>query len=197
MIQIDDKVIGTSVLDECFICDLQKCFGACCVHGISGAPLEMDEIATLEEEIGNILPYLKPDGIKAIKEQGVAVLDFEGDLTTPLIDGKECAYCIEEKGISFCGIEKAYNAGKTTYIKPISCHLYPIRVKKFTEITGVDYDRWDICKPAITLGKKEGVPVYKFLKVPIIRRFGEDFYRQLEEVAAILKDQQRTNPNNI
>ena len=190
MIQIDDKVIGTAVLDECFICDLSKCLGACCVHGISGAPLEVDEIAILEEEIANILPYLKPEGVKAIEEQGVAVADFEGELTTPLINGEECAYCIGENGVSFCGIEKAYNAKKTTYLKPISCHLYPIRVKKFGDTIALNYDRWDICKPAIALGNKEGVAVYKFLKGPIVRRFGEDFYAQLDEAAAMLKKQQ-------
>lgn len=193
MIQIDNKVVGTSVLDECFICDLPKCLGACCVHGISGAPLEIDEIETLEAEIENILPYLKPNGAKAIQAQGVAVADFEGEMTTPLIDGKECAYCIEENGISFCGIEKAYNAGKTTYLKPISCHLYPIRLKNFGDIIAVNYDRWDICKHAVSLGKKEGVAVYKFLKGPIVRRFGEDFYAQLDEAATMLKDEK---PNN-
>lgn len=193
MIQIDNKVVGTSVLDECFICDLPKCLGACCVHGISGAPLEIEEIEILEAEMENILPYLKPEGVKAIEAQGVAVADFEGEITTPLIDGKECAYCIEENGISFCGIEKAYNAGKTTYLKPISCHLYPIRIKKFGDIIAVNYDRWDICKHAITLGNKESVEVYKFLKGPIIRRFGEDFYYQLDEAATMLKNQKTNN----
>lgn len=193
MIQIDNKVVGTSVLDECFICDLPKCLGACCVHGISGAPLEIEEIEILEAEMENILPYLKPEGVKAIEAQGVAVADFEGEITTPLIDGKECAYCIEENGISFCGIEKAYNAGKTTYLKPISCHLYPIRIKKFGDIIAVNYDRWDICKHAITLGNKEGVEVYKFLKGPIVRHFGEDFYNQLDEAAAIMKNQKTNN----
>lgn len=193
MIQIDNKVVGTSVLDECFICDLPKCLGACCVHGISGAPLEIEEIEILEAEMENILPYLKPEGVKAIEAQGVAVADFEGEITTPLIDGKECAYCIEENGISFCGIEKAYNAGKTTYLKPISCHLYPIRIKKFGDIIAVNYDRWDICKHAITLGNKEGVEVYKFLKGPIVRHFGKDFYNQLDEAATMLKNQQTNN----
>jgi len=193
MIQIDNKVVGTSVLDECFICDLPKCLGACCVHGISGAPLEIEEIEILEAEMENILPYLKPEGVKAIEAQGVAVADFEGEITTPLIDGKECAYCIEEEGISFCGIEKAYNAGKTTYLKPISCHLYPIRIKKFGDIIAVNYDRWDICKHAVTFGNKEGVEVYKFLKGPILRHFGEDFYNQLDEAAAIMKNQKTNN----
>lgn len=183
-------------MDECFICDLPKCLGACCVHGISGAPLELEEIAILEEEIEKILPFLKPEGIKAIIEQGVAVADFEGELTTPLIDGKECAFCVEENGISFCGIEKAFKANKTTYLKPISCHLYPIRIKKFADIIAVNYDRWDICKQAVILGNKEGIPVYKFLKEPIIRRFGEEFYTQLEEAASMLKDQERNNTTN-
>lgn len=192
MIQIDDKVVGSSVLDECFICDLPKCLGACCVHGISGAPLEIEEIEILETEIENIIPFLKPEGVKAILDQGVAVVDFEGEITTPLIEGKECAFCIEENGVSFCGIEKAHNAGKTTYLKPISCHLYPIRIKRFGDIIAVNYDRWDICKHAVTLGNKEGVEVYKFLKAPIIRRFGEDFYAQLDDAATMLKNQKST-----
>jgi Protein of unknown function (DUF3109). len=187
MIQIDDKIIGTAIFEELFICDLHHCLGACCVQGISGAPLELDEALVLEDDLEKILPFLKPEGIKTIREQGVAVNDFEGELTTPLIEGKECAFCIEEKGISQCGIERAFDQGKTLLRKPVSCHLYPIRVKTIGEYTALNYDHWDICNFARVLGRKEGVPVYQFLKEPIIRRFGEDFYVQLEEAARLIK----------
>lgn len=190
MIQIDDKIVGSAVFEEQFICDLPLCLGACCVQGISGAPLDVDEALMLEDDLEQILPFLKPAGVKAIQEHGVAVTDFEGDLTTPLIEGKECAFCIEEKGISHCGIERAFEQGKTTFRKPVSCHLYPIRVKTIGEYTAINYDHWDICNHARVLGKREGVPVYKFLKVPLIRRFGEDFYAQLEEAARLIKEAQ-------
>lgn len=187
MIQIDDKIIGTAVFEEQFICDLPNCLGACCVQGISGAPLDLAEVLLLEDDLEKIIPFLKPEGVKAIRELGVVVTDFEGDLTTPLINGKECAFCIEEKGISQCGIERAYNQGETKFQKPVSCHLYPIRIKTIGEFTAINYDHWDICNHARVLGKKEGVPVYQFLKEPIIRRFGEDFYLQLEEAASLIR----------
>lgn len=187
MIQIDDKIIGTAVFEEQFVCDLPNCLGACCVQGISGAPLDLGEVLLLEDDLEMIIPFLKPEGVKVIRELGVVVTDFEGDLTTPLINGKECAFCIEEKGISQCGIERAYNQGKTKFQKPVSCHLYPIRIKTIGEFTAINYDHWDICNHARVLGKKEGVPVYQFLKEPIIRRFGEDFYLQLEEAARLIR----------
>ncbi|HUW04834.1 MAG TPA: DUF3109 family protein [Williamwhitmania sp.] len=187
MIQIDDKIIGSAVFEEQFICDLPNCLGVCCVQGISGAPLDLAEVLLLEDDLEKIIPFLKPEGVEAIRELGVVVTDFEGDLTTPLINGKECAFCIEEKGISQCGIERAYKQGKTKFQKPVSCHLYPIRIKTIGEFTAINYDHWDICNHARVLGEKEGVPVYQFLKEPIIRRFGEDFYQQLEEAARLIR----------
>ncbi len=187
MIQIDDKVLSLDLLKKYFCCDLAKCHGACCVQGQSGAPLTQDEVLILEDILKKVTPFLKPEGIKSIKEQGVAVIDGDGDLTTPLIDGKECAYCINEKGINLCAIEKAWLNKKVDFRKPISCHLYPIRVKDFSTFAGLNYDQWDVCEPARKLGLKENIPVYKCLKDAIIRAYGTDFYLQIEEAARLLE----------
>lgn len=187
MIQIDDKILSLDILQKHFCCDLEECHGACCVHGDSGAPLSQDEVLILEDIFDSIKRYMKPAGIKAVKEQGVAVVDSDGDIVTPLIDGKECAYCIEENGISLCAIEKAWLNKKVDFRKPISCHLYPIRVKNYTSFIGLNYDQWVVCEPARKLGQKENIPVYKCLKDSITRAYGEDFYLQIEEVAKLLE----------
>ncbi len=189
MIQIDDKLISFDVFEQHFCCDLPQCLGACCVHGLSGAPLEDEEVEILKNELLAIDPYLKPEGREAIKDQGVAVRDFEGDMVTPLIDGEECAFCIEEDGITMCAIERAWIDGKVGFRKPISCHLYPIRVKKYSTFTAINYDRWSVCNPARVLGKKQGVPVYKFLREALIRAYGEAFYAEMEESAKLLEQQ--------
>ena len=183
MLQIDDKVISLDLFEKHFICNLDKCLGACCVHGDSGAPLDEDEKEILEKELQAILPYLTPEGKRVIEEQGVAMVDHDDELVTPLIGNRdECAYSyFNDKGICLCGIEKAYFEGKTTFRKPISCHLYPIRTKRFTELTAINYDQWKICASAREKGLKEGVPVFRFLKEPIIRKWGEDFYNELED----------------
>lgn len=188
MIQIDDKILSVDILQKHFCCDLSKCHGACCVHGDSGAPMTHDEALILEDIFDRIKRYMKPAGIKAIKEQGIAVVDSDGDIVTPLIDGKECAYCIEEKGVSLCAIEKAWLNKKVDFRKPISCHLYPIRVKDFTTFKGLNYDQWHICEPARQLGKSLNMPVYKCLKDAIVRAYGEDFYQQIEEAAKLLEN---------
>ena len=183
MLQIDDKVISLDLFEKHFICNLDKCLGACCVHGDSGAPLDEDEKEILEKELQAILPYLTPEGKRVIEEQGVAMVDHDDELVTPLIGNRdECAYSyFNDKGICLCGIEKAYFEGKTTFRKPISCHLYPIRTKRFTELTAINYDQWKICASAREKGLKEGVPVFRFVKEPIIRKWGEDFYNALED----------------
>lgn len=190
MIQIDDKILSVDILKKHFCCDLQKCLGLCCVHGQSGAPLDKEEIPILEEILKKITPYLKPEGVKAIKKQGVAVIDSDGDLVTPLIDGKECAYCISENGISLCGIEKAWLDKKVDYRKPISCHMYPIRVKKYTTFIGLNYDKWDVCEPARKLGQSINMPVYKCLEDAITRAYGKDFYDQIVEAAKLLEKEE-------
>ena len=189
MIEIDDKIVSADLLRDCFACDLAACKGICCVEGNAGAPLETDEVDTLEEEYPNYKPYMTPEGIRAVEAQGFMVVDEDGDYTTPLVDDAECAYACTEEGITFCAIEKAFREGKTTFRKPISCHLYPIRVGNYGLYKAVNYHRWDVCKAAMLLGQKENLPVYKFLKEPLIRKFGEDWYAELELVVEEMKKQ--------
>ncbi|MBT0564124.1 DUF3109 family protein [Riemerella anatipestifer] len=184
MIQIEDKLISEDLFSEEFVCNLSKCKGACCIEGDAGAPLEQSEIKILEDIYPKIKSYLRPEGIKAIEEQGTSVEDFEGDLVTPLIDNRDCAYVIfDENGITKCGIEKAYEEGAIDWQKPISCHLYPIRITKYSTFTAFNYHEWKICSDACALGKELKVPVYKFLKTPLIRKYGEGFYQTLTEAA--------------
>ncbi len=183
MMEIGDKVITLDLVTEKFVCDLDKCKGVCCVDGESGAPLESEEVKILDKEYPDIAPYLRDEGNKAIEKQGTWVIDVDKETVTPLIDGKECAYAIFEEGIARCGIEKAFEAGATTFRKPISCHIYPIRVKKYHSLTTLNYDRWKICDPARAYGEKNNVPVYRFLRESIIRKYGEDFYKKLEIVS--------------
>jgi len=191
MIQIDDKILSLDIIQKHFCCDLPKCLGSCCVQGQSGAPLEPDEILIIEEILDTIAPYLNPKGLESIKKQGVATIDADGDLVTPLIDGKECAFCISENGISFCGIERAWLDKKVDFRKPISCHLYPIRVKKYATFTGLSYDQWNVCEPARKLGESKNIPIYKCLHDAIVRAYGIDFYNQLEEAAKLLEEQKK------
>ncbi len=187
MIEIDDKIVSTDLLKECFACDLAQCKGICCVEGNAGAPLEMEEVDILEEEYENYKPYMTEAGIEAVEEQGFMVIDEEGDYTTPLVNDAECAFSFEENGTTFCAIERAWREGRCSFPKPISCHLYPIRLAQFRNGTiGLNYHRWEVCRSAVECGKKIGLPVYKALREPIIRRFGEEFYHQLEEAAKAL-----------
>ena len=184
MIQIDDKLISEDLFSEEFVCNLAKCKGICCVEGDAGAPLDEDETKILDEIYPKIKPYLRPEGIQAIEEQGTYTLDFEGDLVTPLVNNAECAYVIfDEKGYTKCAIEKAYEDGVIEWQKPISCHLYPIRITEYSYFSAINYHEWDICSDACTLGKELGVKVYQFLKKPLIRKYGEEFYQTLSEAA--------------
>jgi len=190
MIQIDDKLISDQVLEKRFVCDLNACKGACCIEGDAGAPLEKKEVAILKKIWPKVKPYLRPEGVKAIEKQGTSIKAKDGELETPLVNGAECAYVIfDEKGITKCGIEKAYEEGVIDYKKPISCHLYPIRIKETKAGYILNYDEWDICKPACKCGKKLDVKVYRFLKEPITRKFGEDFFEQLSAADGLLEDQ--------
>ncbi|MDR0954155.1 MAG: DUF3109 family protein [Rikenellaceae bacterium] len=192
MVEIEDKIVSTDIFDIRFCCDLAACKGICCVEGNAGAPLEAEEIDQLEEEFDRYKPYLKPEGVRAIERQGFFVVDDDGDLTTPLIDGGECAYVCEKDGVTFCAIEKAWHEGKTPFRKPISCHLYPIRLSQFSNgTTGIMYHRWSICADALRLGKKVGQPLYRILREPLVRRFSEEFFRTLEEVEATLAETPR------
>ncbi|WP_367913631.1 DUF3109 family protein [Leadbetterella sp. DM7] len=180
MILIDDTCVSDDIADKFFVCNLEKCKGACCVEGDLGAPLEESELPVLEEIYESVKPYLTPEGIAAIEEQGKYIMDWEGDYSTTTIDDRECAYAFyDERGILKCGIEQAYLEGKTDFKKPISCHLYPIRITKYENFHALNYDRWSICSDACTLGEQLGVEVYRFLKEPLIRAYGEEWYDQL------------------
>ncbi len=193
MLQIGNTLVSLDILENNFVCDLQKCKGECCVSGDSGAPLEEEETTELEEAWPVVKEYLQEEGRESIEQYGLYLRDADGDLVTPLIKGyRECAYTIFENGIATCAIEKAYLDGKIRFRKPVSCHLYPIRIQKLKNYDAVNYDRWDICAAACTLGDKLKVPVYKFLKEPLIRKYGEQWYHELEFAADLyLRDKQR------
>lgn len=181
MIAVDNVVVTDEVIANNFVCNLNKCKGACCIEGDSGAPLDADELTVLKEIYPTVKPYMTEKGIEVVEREGTHVTDFDGDYTTPCIDNnKECAYVIWENGITQCAIEKAYNDGKITYKKPISCHLYPIRITQYPDFEVLKYDRWNICAPACSFGDELKVPVYAFLKDPLIRKYGAEWYRQLE-----------------
>lgn len=184
MLVIEGVLVSDAVLSESFHCNLNACKGACCVEGDSGAPLETEELKILEGQIENIKPFLTEKGISAINQQGLYVLDQDdGTYVTPLIDEGPCAYIqYDESGIAKCGIENAFRAGVTDFRKPISCHLYPIRISKNkkTGFEALNYEEWSICKAACSLGLKMKIPVFRFLKEAIIRKYGEEFYETLE-----------------
>lgn len=182
MIKVGEVLVSDEVRDVEFVCNLEKCKGACCVEGDLGAPLEEDELEIMKEITPTVLPYLTPEGQKEIQKQGSYILDEDGDYSTPTIGGRECAFAIyDDKGVLKCGIEQAYLDGKISYRKPISCHLYPIRITKKKNLEAVNYHKWNICSAACALGKSLGVPVYKFLREPLIRKYGEQWYSELEE----------------
>lgn len=188
MIELEGILISEEIIEKKFVCDLERCKGACCVEGDLGAPLDFDELEVMEDIYPKVKPYLSKKGQKVIEEEGVFVEDFEGDFSTPTIEGKECAYAIyDENNILKCGIEQAYNDGKIDYKKPISCHLYPIRLTKGKALEAINYDRWSICSDACTLGEKLQVPVYKFLEGPLKRKYGEAWYNELCQVVESMK----------
>ena len=194
MIQIKDQLVSLEVLQNGFVCNIGKCKGACCVEGDSCAPLEEDEAQLLEEELETIKPFLSAKGLGAISNQGPHMIDRDGDQVTPLIDGKECAYTVFTKsGTAQCGIELAWNQGQTTFRKPISCHLYPIRTKRYSTFEAVNYERWQICSDACALGEELKVPVFKFLKEPLIRKYGEEWFEALEAANLELKKMEQKN----
>lgn len=188
MIAIDNKLISDKIIEAQFVCDLSKCKGGCCDDGDAGAPLQLDELDELIQNYEAIKPYLTEAGIKEIEQQGKYLYNADFGWVTPTIKGAMCAYGYrDEKGIIKCGIEKAYNEGKVTWKKPISCHLFPIRISKSQEDPDLEYlnyePRPDLCKAACKLGKQLKVPVYVFLKESIIRKYGEEFYEALEAAA--------------
>ncbi|MFK8267597.1 DUF3109 family protein [Capnocytophaga cynodegmi] len=194
MIQIGETIISEDIVENDFVCNLNACAGACCIEGDAGAPVEESELNILEKIYDKVAPYLTAKGLQSIEKQGVCIKGEDGEWETPLIDGGECAYVIRnEKGWALCAIEQAYNDGKIDWKKPISCHLYPIRLQEYTSFTAVNYNRWQICDDACSLGKELQVPVYKFVKEALIRKFGEQWYKELELIAEHLKTEPRKN----
>lgn len=190
MIQIDDTLVSLDLIERSFLCDLSHCKGQCCVEGDSGAPLEPGE----EEELKRVLPEiwndLLPEARTVIQSQGVAYTDSDGDRVTSIVGDKNCVFtCYDTDGVCKCAIEKAYREGRVSFYKPISCHLYPVRITQYKTFQAVNYHRWNVCKAAELLGKKEQVPVYQFLKEPLIRKFGQAWYDALDECAQEWKKQ--------
>ncbi len=178
---IENTLVSEELKSICFSCDLWQCKGDCCVEGDAGAPLEEEEISILEDCIDEIKPYMSKEGLKTIEKTGVFDYDAEGEYVTPLVNDRECAFVYFQDGISYCAIEKAWLEGKISFQKPVSCHLYPVRLSNLKHHTAVNYDRWDICNAALIKGKQENIPLYKYLKVPLIRKFGEKWYQKLTE----------------
>lgn len=190
LVEILDKVVSTQLFERKFVCDLNACKGACCVQGDSGAPLTYEEVDQMEADLDEYLPYMRPEGIAEVEKNGVFYIDQDNEPVTALVNGAECAFVyFDEKGITKCAIEKAHAEGKTKFKKPISCHLFPIRVKKFDTMTALNYSEWDICEPACACGDKLDVPVYKFLKEPLIRAFGAEFFSEIELVGSLLRNE--------
>ncbi len=185
ILQVGDVILTSEILTECFCCDLDACKGACCVEGDSGAPLTLDEVGRLEEVLDEVWPDLSAKAQSLIDTQGVAYTDEEGDLVTSIVNGKDCVFtCYGADGCCFCATDKACREGRTAWSKPLSCALYPIREKRFANgLTGLQYHRWDICRPAVAKGRELNLKVYRFLKEPLIRRFGEEWYAELCAVA--------------
>lgn len=179
MIQIENSLISFEVFTKHFCCNLSKCKGVCCIDGDSGAPLEECEVERIRSNYENIKIYMKPAGIEAVEAQGHAVIDRDGDLGTTLIDERECAYTIDENGSCWCAIEKAWTEGKSDFRKPISCHLYPIRITTSGELDLLNYSKWDVCDCALLKGRRKGMPLYLFLKEALTEKYGLEWYQQL------------------
>lgn len=191
MLRIDDTIFSLDLFEKKFCCNLALCHGDCCRYGDAGAPLSDEEVVTLEKIQQVVRPYLTPEGIESIELNGSSTLDIDNERVTPLIDNKECAYTIVKGGIYMCGIEQAWYDGKTDFRKPLSCHLYPLRVKQFPGFRAVNYDEQPVCSSARKEGFERGIYVYEFLKVPLIRAVGEEMYEQLCIAAAELKNRKR------
>ncbi|MEO0527212.1 MAG: DUF3109 family protein [Bacteroidota bacterium] len=184
MFQLGKTIVSEEIIEQDFVCNLNACKGACCVDGEAGAPLEEKETEILVDIYQKVKPFLRKEGIGVIEDVGAFVKGEDGEWETPLVNGSECAYVVfSDNGTAKCGIEEAYNAGAVTWKKPVSCHLYPVRIREYTELTAVNYHKWEICDPACSLGSELKVPIYKFVKEALIRKFGKPWYAELEQVA--------------
>jgi hypothetical protein len=187
MLRIADTIFSFDVLEKTFICNLPQCLGNCCRYGDSGAPLSPAEVEVLDKVWPLVKPYMRDEGIKSVEQNGTSIRDFESENVTPLINNEECAYTVLESNIFMCAIEKAWEAGKTSFRKPLSCHLFPVRTKQFSGFRAVNYQELQICSAACDKGRKEGVYVYEFLREPLIRALGEEIYSELCIAATELK----------
>lgn len=201
IMQIGDVLVSPDIITEYFCCDLSKCKGVCCVEGDAGAPVTLDEVGAMEANLDAVWSELSASAQSVIDKQGVAYTDNDGDLVTSIVGKKDCVFtCYHDiqdfnsgetiPNCCLCAFERAYRAGRIKWCKPVSCALYPIREKKFNMgLVGINYNRWDVCHDAVALGRKLGIRVYQFLKEPLVRRFGEAWYKELEEAASlVLKD---------
>jgi hypothetical protein len=189
VIIIGNTYLSDDIAEKMFVCDLEKCQGACCEEGDLGAPLELDELTILDEIFETVKPYMSDIGRKTAEKQGLYLLDSDGDYSTTTVEGRECVFAKkDEKGHWKCSIEQAYLENKINFHKPISCHLYPIRISQYAEYDALNYHHWHICSPACSLGEKLSVPVYQFLKAPLIRKYGEAWYKEL---ATIIEEREK------
>ena len=190
ILQVGNVLVSPDIITEKFCCDLDACKGECCIEGDAGAPVTLDEIMEIENALDVVWDDLSASAQAIIDKQGVAYTDIEGDLVTSIVNGKDCVFtCYGKNGMCQCAVEKAFREGKIDFYKPVSCHLYPVRLKEYKDFAAVNYHRWKICKAAEVLGRREKVRVYEFLKEPLIRRFGEKWYNDLCEAAeAYLKE---------
>ena len=182
IIEIDDILVSSDIFTEEFCCDLDACKGICCVEGDAGAPVTLDEIGGIEDALDTVWDDMSASAQAVVDKQGVAYTDRDGDLVTSIVGGKDCVFTCYEDDCCLCALERAYRSGKTGFCKPISCALYPIREKRLGNgMIALNYNRWDVCRDAVTKGRELHLPVYKFLKEPLIRRFGAEFYEKLCE----------------
>lgn len=191
MIQIGQAIVSFDLFDQYFLCDLSACKGACCVDGDSGAPLTPEEAQEIENNYSAFEPFLHKKYKKSIEHQGFSVTDKDGDLVTPLYDNRECVFTCHENGMTFCAIEKAYLAGQSSFRKPISCHLYPVRITRYDTFEALNYQKIEICKSGRLCGAQNKMPLFRFLREPLIRKYGQDWYAELEIAAEELKNYKR------
>lgn len=179
-----NTLVSLDLVERFFYCNLDDCHGECCIEGDAGAPLTVEEAESLQQLKPRILPYLTPKARKTVEEEGVSYIDQEGDLVTQLVDGAQCVFTtFAENGVCLCALEKARREGEKDFFKPISCSLYPVRVKEYDGFTAVNYHRWKICKGAEVMGRAKGIRAFEFLREPLIRRFGQEWYDELDLTA--------------
>ena len=190
MIQIEDTIVSLDVIERRFMCDLSQCRGACCIEGESGAPLEKGEAEQLRLALPVVWDELKEDAREVIRQQGVSYLDADGDEVTSIVNGRDCVFTrYTPDGTCHCALEQAFREGRTTFMKPISCRLYPVRITQYRRFRAVNLHRWEVCRPAEILGERLGIPAYRFLREPLISKFGAEWYTALEAAAEMVARQ--------